>query len=644
MTPRLALLAMILASAPGAQAADPPSTRELAQLSLEELADYPITSVSKKAERLSDAEASVFVITAQDIRRSGAQTLPEALRLAPNLQVAQGSANAYAIGARGTYNTSANKLLVLIDGRSVYSPLFAGVFWDVQDVMLEDVERIEVVSGPGGTLWGVNAVNGVINVITRKASSTQGGLVAAGGGNRESGAALRYGGTLGDSGHYRAYGKYQDRAHTRTASGDGASDASNLRQAGFRADWVFSRDSVTLHGNAYEGTIGQPLPGVLSVSGLVLDLGAIPVTGVNLTGAWSHRIDEHSEIALQAYLDRTERIVPPTFAEKLDLFDVQLQHSLRPVPELSVVWGGQYRVGKDRVTNSDVVAFLPARLTQRWASVFAQAEGRIGDSIRVTAGARMERNDYTGTEWLPTLRMGWKVSEDDLLWSAISRTVRAPSRLDRDAFIPGRPPFLLDGGPQVQAEVANVFEVGYRGSHEAKFTYSVTAYRAEYDRLHTQEIAPSGTFLVFASNLEATTYGVEAWGTWQASERLRLSAGYTAQREEFRLKPVSNDAQAVGLSGRDPAHQWRLHAAYSLRSDIDLDVTVRGVAALSNPAVPRYWTADLRAGWRPNPDLEVFVAGHNLADGGHGEFTSELTRTEVGRSAYVGLRWHFGAH
>ena len=621
-------------------AAVAPTTRELTELSLEELANLEVTSVSRRAERLADAAASVFVITGDDIRRSGARSLPEALRLAPNLQVAATSSNAYAIRARGIVNNSANKLLVLIDGRSVYSPLFSGVFWDIQDVVLEDVERIEVISGPGGTLWGVNAVNGVINVITKPAAATQGTLVAAGAGDLVAEGIARHGAPVA-SGHMRLQAKYVDREHTHTAAGAVVDDASHLRQAGFRADWDSGFGRLMVQGNAYRGAIGQPLPGSITISGVNLPLAAIAVSGANLAAHWTRSLGAESELALQAYFDRTERDVPPTFGEKLDLFHVQAQHSTRWGGH-AFAWGGEHRQGDDRIANSRFFAFLPADVKQEWSSVFAQGEAALGPGIRLSAGARYERNDYTGWEFLPNVRLAWRLSSEHLLWGAASRTVRAPSRLDRDPFIPGMPPFLLAGGPEVPSEVAEVYELGLRGQWATRASYSVTVYHAEYDRLHTQELAPSRTFITFAGMMEASTYGIETWGSWQATEAWRLSAGYTAQRVRLRLKPGSNDAASLRNAGRDPEHTWQLRSSLNISRRLELDAIVRGVAALENPAVPRYWVADLRLGWRPRPGLEISVAARNLGDG-HGEFGAEGTRTEIEPSFYAGIRWEFGA-
>jgi len=644
MPVRLFLAVLLLCSAPyfqvSAEAAEP-DPRDLADLSLEELGNIQITSVSRRAERLSDAAASVFVITAEDIRRSGVTNLPEALRLAPNLQVAQVNADGYAISARGFNGSAANKLLVLIDGRSVYTPLFAGVFWDVQDVMLEDVERIEVISGPGGTLWGVNAVNGVVNVITRSAKSTQGGMIAAGVGSRENDGALRYGDSVGADGNYRVYGKYFDRNHTFTADGSTKDDALHRGQAGFRADWDRPGDQFMVQGNAYRGREGQPLPGSIA-TGAIFTLGTISLSGANLTTRWGHALEGGSNVVVQAYYDRTERTVPPTFAETLDIFDLQFQHSMRLADSHVVVWGGEYRYSFDRLDNSSFFAFLPASLDQRWASLFAQDESTLAKDLRLTLGARVERNDYTGNEFLPNARLAWKFASDHLLWTAASRTVRAPSRFDRDPFVPGNPPFLLAGGPDFRSEVAKVYEVGYRGQPATSISYSVTVFHADYDHLRTQDVAPSGTFLVLGNGMEGTTNGVEMWGNYQASRTWRLSAGLTGLRETLQLKPGTIDtANSVAQGGQNPAHSWMLRSSLDLPYQSEVDVTVRHVSALANPEVPAYTTGDLRYGWRPRRDLELSVTGQNLFGREHAEFTAPATRSQFGRSVFFKVLGRF---
>jgi iron complex outermembrane receptor protein len=607
----------------------------LIDLDLKELMNIEITSVSRRPERLSDAAASIFVVTGDDIRRSGATNLPEALRLAPTLQVVQVSASSYTVSARGFISSSANKLLVLIDGRVVYTPLFAGVFWDVQDVLLEDVERIEVISGPGGTLWGVNAVNGIINIITRSAKNTQGELLAAGGGNRERIGAVRYGDDAGANGDYRIYGKYVDRSRTETANGTLKDDAVHKGQVGFRADWEHAADQFTLLGNAYKGSEGQPPPGTLS-TGVKFTLGVIQVSGLNLTSQWKRTLGNGSTITVQGYFDKTERTVPPTFAENLNIADLQFLHSWRLGSKHSVAWGAEYRYSIDRVTNSTYVAFLPARLNQKWIALFAQDEIALRKDLRLSLGARSERNDYTGYEFLPNVRLAWNIAPDHLLWTAASRTVRAPSRFDHDVFVPGSPPFLLTGGSGVISEVANVYEVGYRGQPVSPITISATAFHSFYDHLRTQEIAPSRTSLFFANGMKGTTSGFEMWGSYQASPRWRLSAGFDGLTEHLELRPGSNDtATLAAQQGRDAKQSWRLRSSLDLPHQCEFDLTARRVSALASPAVPAYSAVDLRIGWKPHPGAEISITGRNLFGKGHGEFTDISTRTEIGQSVFI---------
>ncbi|HWJ36582.1 MAG TPA: TonB-dependent receptor [Steroidobacteraceae bacterium] len=608
---------------------------QISDLSVEELSNLEITSVSKRAERLSDAPTSVFVITAEDIRRSGATNLPDALRLAPSLQVARASANEYTVSARGFNSSSANKLLVLIDGRSVYSPLFSGVFWDVQDVMLEDIERIEVISGPGGTLWGVNAVNGVINVITRSASRTQGGLVAAGGGNREDRASLRYGGTLGAA-DFRVYATHFDLKNTETRADDVKDDAARQTQVGFRSDWVREGDSFMLKGDAYTGREGQPLPGTLSIQGVQLALGEISVSGGNVTSRWEHSLAGGGGISILAYYDHTERTVPPTFADSQDIVDLQLQFSANPLGAHTVVWGAEYRYGMDHVANSAYVALLPARLDQHWPSLFAQDEIALLRDLRLTLGARLERDDYTGTEFLPTVRLAWKWAPNQLVWSAASRTDRAPSRLDHDTYVPGTPPFVLRGGPGVVSETAEDYELGYRGQITRAASVSATVYHTIYDRLRTQEVDPSFTYIYYANGMQGTTSGVELWGSYQATSSWRWNAGFSRLRQALHLTPYSNDASAVAVTeGANPARWAILRSSLDVGARTQVDVTLRYMGALSLPVVPSYTALDLRLGWQPNPKVDLSITGQNLLGKGHGEFTDVATRTDVKRSVFA---------
>jgi iron complex outermembrane receptor protein len=611
------------------------NSHDLAELSLEELATIQVTSVSKRAQSLADAPSSIFVITGNDIRRSGASTLPEALRLAPNLQIARVDARNYAVTARGFNSPFENKLLVLIDGRTVYSPLFSGVFWDAQDVVLEDVERIEVISGPGATLWGANAVNGVINVITRSAADTQGGLAAVGGSRFEKSGALRYGGEMANGGHYRVYGKYADNDNLRTEAGGESLTGWHRAQTGFRTDWGSTGRSFTLQGDAYDGRLHQQ------------GTQDIKISGANLNGRMSRTLEGGSTLSLQAYWDHTERNQPLAYAEHLDTFDIQLQHALQLTPSQQVVWGGGYRLAQDRVENGPSFGFLPGSFNMNWANIFAQDEITLTEKLKLTGGLKLERNNYTGVEVLPTLRLAYKPDASSLAWTALSRSVRAPSRIDRDLYSPtspkllnGVPQYTLAGGPDFQSEIANVAEIGYRAQPLPAFSYSATAFYSRYQRLRTLEPNPDGPGTVFLNGAYGRSRGIEMWATWQAMAKWRLSGGLVAQRIDTRLEPGSLDISGgTGLATSDPSNYWSLRSSWDIAEGKELDLMLRHMGALASPAVPAYTAVDMRYGWKLRRDLELSLVGQNLFDKKHAEYGAAPAATVYERTLFVKLVW-----
>jgi iron complex outermembrane receptor protein len=618
------LVAAALLAAGQPAAAAPLQVADIADLSLEQLTQIEVTSVSGRAEPLSGAAASIFVLSNEDIRRSGARTLPEALRLAPNLQVAQTSASTYAISARGFNNSIGNKLLVLIDGRTVYTPLFSGVFWDTPDVMLEDVDRIEIISGPGATLWGANAVNGVINVITRRAEDSQGALASVGSGNRDSSATFRYGGKLGTDGTYRVYGKAFELQNTRTARGAALQDGWERGQVGFRADWGTAKDGYTVQGDAFNGeSDARPF-------------GALKVSGMNILGRMNRQTANGGTVRVQAYYDHTEREEPFLYRDAMDIFDLEIQHGLPQQGNHKLLWGGGYRYARDDVQKDVLVAFIPAQKNLYWGNVFVQDEIRLTDRVELTVGAKFESNVYTGVEFLPSARVGWKLAENQLLWGAASRAVRAPARIDREFFLPGNPPYIIRGGPNFVSEVANVFELGYRAQPSSVLSYSVTVFHSVYDKLRSGQPGPNA---MVQNMLEGTTNGLETWGTFQATPDWRLSAGVTFLQESFHLKPGSTDPVGAPNLGNDPKHQWNLRSAHKLSDKVDFDLMVRHVATLSSPVVPQYTAVDARLGWRVRRDLELSVTGRNLLDPTHPEFDALATRSELARSVFVNLLW-----
>jgi len=628
----VAACAAALLATPGAMAAVPAQSDDIAELSLEELANIEVTSVSRRAESLSDAAASIFVITGNEIRRSGAQSLPEALRLAPNLQVARVDARNYAVTARGYASPFENKLLVLIDGRTVYSPLFSGVYWDVQDVVLDDVERIEVISGPGATLWGANAVNGVINIVTKPAAATQGALLATTLGKDARDGTVRYGGAMGADGHYRAYAKHAENDDTHTATGTAVPMGWHRDQAGFRADW---NQGLTVQGDVYDGRLRQA------------GTQDIRVAGANLLGRASRTFADGSSASVQLYWDHTERDQPLAFHERLDTFDLQLQHAVRVGDAHHVVWGGGYRLGHDRVENGAAFGFLPGTLNLHWANLFAQDEIALADAVRVTAGLKLEDNNYTGVEALPTLRLAWNPHPSALAWTSLSRAVRAPSRIDRDFYSPTQPPVVggvpqygVAGGPRFVAETANVFELGWRAQPLAALSYSATLFATRYDRLRTLEPNPSGPGSVFENLADGATRGIEAWANWQVAPAWRLSGGGVVQHVGTSLHPDSRDRTGTtGLFTSDPSHYLSLRSSHDLGRGHEVDVMLRRVGALARPAVPPYTAVDLRYGWRVRPGLELSVIGQNLLDPAHAEFGNPATRSEYERALAVRIVW-----
>jgi iron complex outermembrane receptor protein len=604
------------------------SPDSLADLSLEELARLEITSVSRHSERLSDAAASVYVITGEAIRRSGARSLPQALRLAPNLQVAQIDANQYAISARGFNNAIGNKLLVLVDGRTVYTPFYSGVFWDQQDLMLADVERIEVISGPGATLWGANAVNGVINVITRAARDTQGTLVSVEGGSKEAQAAARYGGHWGDSGQFRVYAKRVQHQNTETQAGAPASDDWNQRQLGFRTDWSAASDTFTLQGDAYAGKGQARGTGALTFS-------PIEVGGANLLGRWTRQLDADSALNVQAYYDSSRRDDALLYRPHEDVVDLGFQHSFT-APGQHLLWGGGYRRSREDLEPGFFFGFQPARRTLAWSNVFVQDGIRLDAGLELTLGMKIERNDYTGDELLPSVRLAWKPQSEQLLWGALSRAVRAPAPLDRDIVLPPRPPYLIAGGPGFVSEVAYVAELGWRTQPSDTVSYSATLFQNWWERLRSGQPPPGA---LVQNMIDGTTSGFEAWGNWQALPDWRLSAGLTLLREHLKVEAGSTDPVGPSALGNDPQEQWTLRSSYDVTPKQELEVAVRHIAALPDPVVPSYIAVDLRYAWRVRPGWTVALVGSNLFGAPHAEFDAAPGRSVIARSLLAQVEW-----
>jgi iron complex outermembrane recepter protein len=603
----------------------------LGQLSLEELADLEVTSVSRLPEPVADAGAAIYVITNDDVRRSGALSLPEALRLAPNLEVARIDALDYSITARGFGGfESANKLLVQIDGRSVYTPLYSGVDWDQHHLLLDDLDRIEVVSGPGGALWGANAVNGVVSITTRRAEDTQGLLAAATAGTLDSDLRVRYGGRLGERGAFRVYATGFRRGDLKRADGEDADDGWDAVQGGFRADWSTGSDELTLQGDLSESDIDQPAG---------LDDGY--ARGANLLGRWTRPTGRTGRLEVQAYYDRTEREAR-LFYDALETWDVELQHAFEWRVH-HIVWGGGYRRTQDEFRTLTLPNLLnPARREVTIGSFFVQDQVALSENLTLTLGMKLEDNSYTELDYMPSARLAWRLPGDHLLWAAVSRAIRNPSRIERDFAIEGLVKPGIMGSEKLVA-----YEAGYRGRPSARTSLSVNLFYNDYDDLRTNELDPSLPEPIYVGNtMRGVTFGVEAWGALDVTDSWRLSAGGAWLGKDFELEPDSRDIAKFEAAGVDPDYWVKLRSQTQLADNLELDVYLRAYgetpasAASGYLGAPAYVELSGRLGWRPVEQLELSVAGLNLLDDQHPE-ASETRRTEIPRSVQVGLRWTY---
>ncbi len=656
------LVALLGATVVAAETAE-----ELTDLSIEELLQVEITSVSKVVEPLFRAPAAVYVVSGDDIRRSGATTLAEALRMAPGVDVASFDANRWAISVRGFNDVFANKLLVLIDGRSVYTPLFGGVFWDVQDTLLEDVDRIEIIRGPGGTLWGANAVNGVINITTKSARETQGLLATAGGGSEERGfGGLRYGGRYGEGLFYRVYAKYFDRSSFTNPGPGGADDQWHAFRAGFRADWDLDpEDTLTFQGDIYDGRSGtRQIVSSPTAPYAREDDDAQDVAGGNLIGRWNHVLSPSAQIGLQLYYDRTERDIA-ILRETRDTFDGELQHDFALGPRIGVIWGLGYRLTADDTRGTFTATLRPASRDDHLFSTFVQAQTTlIEERLRFIAGTKVQYNDYTGWEVQPSGRLLWTPDDWQTAWAAISRAVRTPSRIEDDLrFNLVMPP--TDGGPtyvsvfgssRTKAEELLAYEAGYRVLPHHRVAVDVALFYNDYDTLASADMGvpfgetdPPPPHLVVPLDIgnagSGETWGVEVAVDWNPFDWWHLAATYSYL--DFQLRTGSPTAELFG-AGDSPHNKTTFHSLLNVRPDIDIDSAVYYVDSLSNVGVPSYVRLNLRVAWRPLETLELSVVGQNLGEAHHAEFVADpngasggFLASEVPRGAYGKVTWRF---
>jgi len=633
------VLLAALTLAPASVQAQSSDTPDLQALSLDQLGNVEVTGVSRRAEPLNKAPAAAFVITAEDIRRSGAGNLPEVLRLAPNLEVVRMNGFAYTITARG-FNSpeSSNKLLVLIDGRSVYSPLASSVFWENVDVPLADIVRIEVVNGPGGTLYGANAVNGVINIVTKNAADTQGGLldmrVGATGGYRTM---LRYGLAPWEGASLRLYGQISRNGGTDPVlSTDITRTGWARNEGGFRFDQILGADSFNLEGNIYANHTPQ----------MDLEKGR----GVDLTGHWNHAFENGSSLGVQLVFDDSVRSLTGLAREQLQNYDLQVFHNTSLGLGDSFIWGGGYRQSKEAFYTSGLFHFADPTTTISIGNIFAQDEIPLWPDLKLTAGLKLEDNSYSGIDAMPNARLAWQVTESEMIWAAASRAVRTPSKIDRELEAPG----ILLPSPNFGSEKLTAYELGYRGEPLPRLTLSASLYYNFYDDLRSDQPTPTTVVpIILLNGVKGETYGVDMWAKYGLTDWWRLTGGFSWLNRNFRPKPGFIDFANGQSEGQDPASMAQIRSNINLFEGWELDNSLRAVSKVTqeNPNPPggqmrlvsSYVEADLRIGWHVTENTELAFSILNLLHDRHLEARDPSTYAPqyVPRSFILNLRQSF---
>jgi len=642
-----------------------PQERDVTDLDIDDLVKVRVTSVARKDQTLTDVPAAVYVIRQEDLKRSGARSIPQALRSVPGLEVAQPTANTWAVSGRGFNNTSANGMLVMFDGRSAYSPLHSGVFWDVQDTFLEDVDRIEVIRGPGGTLWGSNAVNGVINVITKHAEDTQGVVVTGGAGTEERAfGGGRIGFKAAEDVYVRTFVQYfsRDQAVTGLDPDRDAFDAQWMARTGFRSDWKPNdHDRVTLTAGLYEGqsqtssTVPALTPPFASTVNERADL-----RGADFVFRWDHSIDPTSNFAVQAYYDYSSRL-QSIFGYVLHTMDLDFQHRFRIFGDQDINWGLGYRNYWSDLHESFSVSADPKRDVNNVASAFVQDEiPLVKDHLALTLGSKFEYNSFSGFEVQPSARLAWKPSEVHMFWTSATRAVRTPSTLDQDIrinalVVPGAPPTVVSffGDPTFKSEELLAYEAGYRLHPVDPLFFDLATFYNRYN--HLRSIEPGAPFaeaapppihavlpFVAENNLRAQTYGIELAANVKLSPWWLVQANYTFLRMDVDPRQDSGDTLSEAEERQNPRNQLWVRSAMDLPENLTLDLIGRYVDRLPAFAVDSYIEMDVRLAWQdPARHVEVALVGQNLLHDSHAEFSPVAQRSELQRGVYGSLTVRF---
>jgi iron complex outermembrane receptor protein len=640
---------------------------DLTKASLEDLMDIQVTTASKKQEKLSHTASAIFVITAQDIRRSNATNVPDLLRMVPGLDVAQINANTWAISARGLNARFSNELLVLLDGRSVYTPTTDGVFYDVLDLPLEDIERIEVIRGPGTSVWATNAVNGVINIITKKASDTPGAMVVAGGGTVDQGlGTVQYGGSVGKNTSFRAFAKYLNEDHFPNSSGQDGGDGWGLSRIGFRSDTILSpKDTLTFEGDLYSGREGDSSVGITSVTSppvpnveLEVNLG-----GGFLQGVWNHTYSPRAGMSLQVSYDAYKR--HDLLGETRGTSDISFQHHFAWGDRQNLIWGIEYRYSQSRTAGSLLVSLDPPNRNTQLFSSFVQDEiAIVRDRLFVTVGTKFEDSYFSGPDLQPSVRVAWTPSPERTLWAAVSDADRTPAATDTSIISnlggftgPNGPVALrLLGNPNLGNEKTIAYEAGYRMSLAEQLSLDFAAYyNDQYDQETTEPGAPFFEPtpvpphlvlpLIYANLMHGESHGFEIAANWKVASRWTLSPGYEFEQIHMHLKPTSQDTTSVPeAEGSSPVHAAQLRSHLALAHDLSWDASAYFVDRLTDPVIPAYTRFDTGLTWQWNKKSSLRFVGQNLVKDRHEEFvdsTGSAGTTLIKRSAYVEWIWQF---
>lgn len=628
--------------------------------------NFDIYSLSKKKENAFDASSATYIITSEDIRRSGVTSIPEALRMAPGVQVSRIDGNKWAITIRGFDRQFSNKLLVMIDGRTVYTPLFSGVFWELTDYLIEDIDKIEVVRGPGGTIWGANAVNGIINIITKNAAQTQGSYVSQVVGNEDKSITeVRYGGKTADNDHYRIYAKKLIRDSNARKYSDGKSndDGTVQDKAGFRYDITSIKDSsISVHGDISSGKSDNYFT-------FDQDVQSKGSRTANLMVSWDKTLSKKSSFTLQSYLDY-DQFDLPVLKRSGRTFDVDFQHFYNFSKENQFIWGLGYRDISDDIEQNNVngtsftpIAYYPDKRNDEIYSAFIQDKiGLIADKLYWTIGSKFLMNDYTGFEYQPNTRLTFYPSRNQTLWAAVSRAVRTPTRGEISFDIKDYPSgySVSIGSPQAESENVLAYEAGYRIKPTNKTLFDLTGYYNKYSKLRTYEDIGLGGTAIAANLGSGESYGFEAVGKWQVNNELRLEASYDYLKMNLGVSSASSDATTSVLAasdrlalaaGQSPKNQFRVRSYYNITPKIEFDNMLYYVDELplaktssTDPSgIPAYFRFDTRIGYIATKNLDFSFGIKNLFDDRHSEFkaASYNVRTEIARTYYMKAVWQY---